>query len=197
MIVMKTLIEMESSSTTTRLCAYSSSLASTISTNGIFNLSQYSYCYSIEEEPRTYDEAMPSRDVAFWKEAIDDEIGSIMENNTWVLSDLPPGCTPLESTSNSSAKDSIYLIHSFTVLYALRRSGIENKQARYNIYTVKRSSQNQRIRRRRYNLISAESKFKNLMLDHQDKDMMKAQVHVSKSSAISDEQALPQRKHHC
>ncbi|GKB93484.1 zinc finger, CCHC-type containing protein [Tanacetum coccineum] len=38
---------------------------------------------------------MQSRDVAFWKEAIDDEIGSIMENNTWVLSDLPPGCKPL------------------------------------------------------------------------------------------------------
>nr|GFA47598.1 hypothetical protein [Tanacetum cinerariifolium] len=29
------------------------------------------------------------------KEAIEDEIGSIMENNTWVLSDLPPGCKPL------------------------------------------------------------------------------------------------------
>ncbi|GJV44213.1 zinc finger, CCHC-type containing protein, partial [Tanacetum coccineum] len=29
------------------------------------------------------------------KEAIDDEIGSIMENNIWVLSDLPPGCKPL------------------------------------------------------------------------------------------------------
>ncbi|GJZ16078.1 zinc finger, CCHC-type containing protein [Tanacetum coccineum] len=27
--------------------------------------------------------------------AIDDEIGSIMENNTWVLSDLPPGCKHL------------------------------------------------------------------------------------------------------
>ncbi|GJU79207.1 zinc finger, CCHC-type containing protein [Tanacetum coccineum] len=27
--------------------------------------SQYSYCYSIEEDPRTYDEAMQSRDVAF------------------------------------------------------------------------------------------------------------------------------------
>ncbi|GKC90152.1 zinc finger, CCHC-type containing protein [Tanacetum coccineum] len=37
--------------------------------------SQYSYCYSIEEDPRTYNEAMQSRDVAFWKEAIDDEIG--------------------------------------------------------------------------------------------------------------------------
>nr|GEZ59717.1 hypothetical protein [Tanacetum cinerariifolium]GFA26123.1 hypothetical protein [Tanacetum cinerariifolium] len=53
------------------------------------------------------------------------------------------------------------------------------------------------IRRRRYNLIPAESKFKNLVLDHQDKFMMKAQVHVSKSSAISDEQALPRRKHYC
>ncbi|GJU50151.1 zinc finger, CCHC-type containing protein [Tanacetum coccineum] len=48
-----------------------------------------------EEDPRTYNEAMQSRDSAFWKEAIDDEIGSIMENNTWVLSDLPPGCKPL------------------------------------------------------------------------------------------------------
>nr|GFA93037.1 hypothetical protein [Tanacetum cinerariifolium] len=34
------------------------------------------------------------------------------------------------------------------------------------------------------------------MLDHQDKYMMKAQVHVSKSSAISDVQPLPRRKHH-
>nr|GEY59276.1 hypothetical protein [Tanacetum cinerariifolium] len=35
------------------------------------------------------------------------------------------------------------------------------------------------------------------MLDHQEKYMMKAQVHVSKSSAISDIQALPRRKHYC
>nr|GEV49698.1 ATP-dependent zinc metalloprotease FTSH 4, mitochondrial-like [Tanacetum cinerariifolium] len=34
------------------------------------------------------------------------------------------------------------------------------------------------------------------MLDHQDKYMMKAQVHVSKSFAISDIQALPRRKYH-
>ncbi|GKC67186.1 zinc finger, CCHC-type containing protein, partial [Tanacetum coccineum] len=36
-------------------------------------------------DPRTYNEAMQSRDSAFWKEAIDDEIGSIMENNTWIF----------------------------------------------------------------------------------------------------------------
>ncbi|GKE48071.1 hypothetical protein Tco_1479329, partial [Tanacetum coccineum] len=42
-----------------------------------------------EEDPKTYNEAMQSQDDAFWKEAIDDEIGSIMEYDTWVLSDLP------------------------------------------------------------------------------------------------------------
>nr|GEU48610.1 retrovirus-related Pol polyprotein from transposon TNT 1-94 [Tanacetum cinerariifolium] len=35
------------------------------------------------------------------------------------------------------------------------------------------------------------------MLDHQDKCMMKAQVHVSKSSTISNIQPLPRRKHYC
>ncbi|GKB64616.1 zinc finger, CCHC-type containing protein [Tanacetum coccineum] len=30
-----------------------------------------------------------------WRKAVDDEIWSIMENNIWVLSDLPPGCKPL------------------------------------------------------------------------------------------------------
>nr|GEU67754.1 zinc finger, CCHC-type [Tanacetum cinerariifolium] len=43
-------------------------------------------------DPRTFDEAMQSRDVAFWKEAINDEIDSIMKNNTWILSDLLPCC---------------------------------------------------------------------------------------------------------
>nr|KAJ0215080.1 hypothetical protein LSAT_V11C300102060 [Lactuca sativa] len=38
---------------------------------------------------------MASRDVHFWKEAIHDEIDSIMHNNTWVLADLPPGCKAL------------------------------------------------------------------------------------------------------
>nr|GEX06614.1 hypothetical protein [Tanacetum cinerariifolium] len=54
-----------------------------------------------------------------------------------------------------------------------------------------------RIRRWRYNLSPAESKFKTPMLDQQDKYMMKAQVQVSKSFAISDVQPLPRRKHYC
>ncbi|GJU66413.1 zinc finger, CCHC-type containing protein [Tanacetum coccineum] len=35
----------------------------------------YQYSYSIEEDPKTYNEAIQSRDVAFWKEATNDEIG--------------------------------------------------------------------------------------------------------------------------
>ncbi|GJZ61173.1 zinc finger, CCHC-type containing protein, partial [Tanacetum coccineum] len=48
-----------------------------------------------EYDPKTFDEAMKSQDVAFWKEAINDEMDSIMGNNTWVLADLPQGCKPL------------------------------------------------------------------------------------------------------
>ncbi|GKC01075.1 zinc finger, CCHC-type containing protein, partial [Tanacetum coccineum] len=56
---------------------------------------QHSHCFNVEDNPKTFDEAIKSQDVAFWKEAINDEMGSLMGNNTWVLPDLPPGCKPL------------------------------------------------------------------------------------------------------
>ncbi|GJZ13971.1 zinc finger, CCHC-type containing protein, partial [Tanacetum coccineum] len=56
---------------------------------------QHSYWFNVKDDPKTFDEAMKSHDVAFWKEAINDEMNSIMGNNTWVLADLPPGCKPL------------------------------------------------------------------------------------------------------
>ncbi|GKA31806.1 zinc finger, CCHC-type containing protein [Tanacetum coccineum] len=55
---------------------------------------QHSYCFNVENNPKTFDEAMKSQDVAFWKEAINDEMDSIMGNNTWVLVNLAPGCIP-------------------------------------------------------------------------------------------------------
>lgn len=39
--------------------------------------------------PETFSEAMTSRDSAFWKEAINDKMESIMGNNTWVFEDIP------------------------------------------------------------------------------------------------------------
>ncbi|GKD55281.1 zinc finger, CCHC-type containing protein [Tanacetum coccineum] len=49
-----------------------------------------------EDGPKTFDKAMKSHDVAFRKEAINDEMGFIMGNNTWVLADLPSCCKPLD-----------------------------------------------------------------------------------------------------
>ncbi|GKA14917.1 zinc finger, CCHC-type containing protein [Tanacetum coccineum] len=51
---------------------------------------QHSYCFNVEDDPKIFDEAMKSQDVTFWKEAINDEMDSIMGNNNWVLADLPP-----------------------------------------------------------------------------------------------------------
>ncbi|KAG8502689.1 hypothetical protein CXB51_000482 [Gossypium anomalum] len=38
---------------------------------------------------------MKSQDSAFWKEAINDEMDSIMGNQIWILIDLPPGSKPI------------------------------------------------------------------------------------------------------
>ncbi|KAJ9129756.1 hypothetical protein P3X46_035250, partial [Hevea brasiliensis] len=50
---------------------------------------------NVEDDPKTFQEAMTTRDVAFWKEAINDEMDSLLFNNTWVLVDLPPGSKPI------------------------------------------------------------------------------------------------------
>ncbi|KAK3000012.1 hypothetical protein RJ639_024138 [Escallonia herrerae] len=41
----------------------------------------------VDEDPDTYTEAMSSSDAPFWREAIDEEMHSIMSNNTWLLVD--------------------------------------------------------------------------------------------------------------
>ena len=38
---------------------------------------------------------MTSRDSAFQKEAVNDEMNLILSNNTWVLVDLPTGSKPI------------------------------------------------------------------------------------------------------
>nr|GEV91056.1 reverse transcriptase domain-containing protein [Tanacetum cinerariifolium] len=75
------------------------------------------------------------------------------------------------------------------ILFSIHRDEWKSFQSQHQIAL--------RIIRWRYNLTPVESKFKTPMLDHQDKNMMKAQVHVSRSSAISNVQPLPLRKHYC
>ena len=49
----------------------------------------------VEDDPKTFKEAMASRDAAFWKDAINDEMNSIMSNHTWELVDLPFASKPI------------------------------------------------------------------------------------------------------
>ena len=51
--------------------------------------------FNIVDDPKTFEEAMASRDSAFWEEAVNDEMDSILSNNTWVLVDLPTSSKPI------------------------------------------------------------------------------------------------------
>ena len=45
--------------------------------------------FNLEKDPKTYSEAMASRDFAFWKKVINDEMDSLMSNAAQVLVDPP------------------------------------------------------------------------------------------------------------
>ena len=51
--------------------------------------------FLLENEPRTFKEAMSTPDAPSWKEAVKSEIDSIMQNHIWELVDLPQGCKAL------------------------------------------------------------------------------------------------------
>ena len=51
--------------------------------------------YLLEDEPQSFKEVMWSPEAPYWKEAINDEVESILQNHTWELVDLPPGSKPL------------------------------------------------------------------------------------------------------
>ncbi|KAK4386255.1 Retrovirus-related Pol polyprotein from transposon RE1 [Sesamum angolense] len=51
--------------------------------------------YNFEDDPVTFKDAMASSEAKQWKEAVKSEMDSIVSNGTWVLVDLPPGCTTI------------------------------------------------------------------------------------------------------
>ncbi|GKA60278.1 zinc finger, CCHC-type containing protein [Tanacetum coccineum] len=72
---------------------------------------QHSYSFNVEDDPKTFDEAMKSQNVAIWKEAINDEMDSIMGNNTWVLANLPPADKCVYSKFYKSGKGVIICLN--------------------------------------------------------------------------------------
>nr|GEW27914.1 zinc finger, CCHC-type [Tanacetum cinerariifolium] len=92
---------------------------------------QHSYCFNVEDNPKTFDEAMKSQDVAFLKEAINDEMHSIMGNNTAFLNgdlDEEVDLTKEFLSSKFSMKD----IGEADVVLGIR---IEHKMAKWSRYT--------------------------------------------------------------
>ena len=50
------------------------------------------YVFNIEGNSQNLKEALTSPGTIFWKEAVNDEMESLISNRTWKLVDLPPGC---------------------------------------------------------------------------------------------------------
>ena len=46
----------------------------------------------MEDDPKTYDEAINSKDASSRRENVNSEIDSILSNKTWFLADLPHAC---------------------------------------------------------------------------------------------------------
>lgn len=47
------------------------------------------------EEPSTYEEAVQAPAAALWRQAMDEEMASLIANETWELEEVPPGVKPL------------------------------------------------------------------------------------------------------
>ncbi|GJU30794.1 zinc finger, CCHC-type containing protein [Tanacetum coccineum] len=80
---------------------------------------QHSYCFNVEDDPKIFDKAMKSPDVPFWKEAINDEMDSIMGNNTWVLADLPPGIDYFDTYAPVARISTIRLLIAMASIHSL------------------------------------------------------------------------------
>ena len=51
------------------------------------------YCYKLAIFPQSYSDAMKSPDSVLWKEAMEEEMKSLNENETFILTTLPEGRT--------------------------------------------------------------------------------------------------------
>lgn len=57
--------------------------------------------------PYTYEEAMTSSTAEKWKEAMNEEYKSLLDNKTWVLTELPPGKKPIKCKWVFATKEDI------------------------------------------------------------------------------------------
>lgn len=66
-------------------------------TRGFRNLLNYHVAFSVIHEPDTYKDAMNGNDSKNWKNAMREELDSLMKNNTWVLVQRPANVTTVDN----------------------------------------------------------------------------------------------------
>lgn len=54
-------------------------------------LTNVDYCYRVCDVPQTFKETMTSNESQMWAKAMEEEINSLQENNTFILATLPEG----------------------------------------------------------------------------------------------------------
>lgn len=94
------------------------------------------------DDPRTVKEAMSRHDRKLWKKAMDDEFGSLQENKTWDLCDLPPnrkalGCKWVFKEKKDAEGNVVRHKARLVIQGFLRRKGIDYEETyspviRYN-----------------------------------------------------------------
>nr|GEY37361.1 zinc finger, CCHC-type [Tanacetum cinerariifolium] len=80
---------------------------------------QHSYCFNVEDDPKTFDKAMKSQDVAFGKKSTNDEMDSIMGNTTWVLTGLPQEIDYFDTYALVARISTIRLLITMTLIHNL------------------------------------------------------------------------------
>ena len=71
------------------------------------------YVHNLQGDPTSLEEALSPPDLGFWKEGINDEMDSIISNNTWKLVDLPQsiktiGCKWVLKIGRASCRERVF-----------------------------------------------------------------------------------------
>ena len=83
-------------------------------------LTNVDYCYKSFAFPQTYQEAMDSPESSNWKAAMEEEMNSLTENNTFTLSDFPEGKNAVGGRWVSTIKESSTGAKTFKARYVAK-----------------------------------------------------------------------------
>ncbi|KAA0058501.1 ty1-copia retrotransposon protein [Cucumis melo var. makuwa] len=92
--------------------------------------------YLIDEDPKTYQEALNSVDSSMWKEAIKSELDSLVMNHTWELMDLSMGNKPIRYLGEADVILGVKIRKNKTSLSLCQSHYVEKILKKFNSFDV-------------------------------------------------------------